>query len=251
MAPYILGVASHKGGTGRTTCAAMIGWALGRAGHRVGLLDASVIPSLDLLTGTAEQLNWENVELLPAESDPRTRSDLEIVIVDSPSLVEPSCVDVLVKADGVLMTMLLEPMTFRTLASAIQGVEAARAANAKLALLGIVLNQVNRKDPIQKELLDLADDSVKQLLLEPFLPLLPELNQWSLTPGCEPPGVPAQRIATALAERVARATELKRELVTAGVQVQSRASRYVAERRSMRQKRQSLFARIRDAMFGN
>ena len=79
--PYVLAVASHKGGTGRTTAALALAWLWGRAGRRVTLADADPARAAGLVArGPSGECDWPNVryhdgfpELTDDEADEAAR----------------------------------------------------------------------------------------------------------------------------------------------------------------------------------
>jgi ATP-binding protein involved in chromosome partitioning len=65
----VIAVASGKGGVGKSTVAVNLALALGRLGHRVGLLDIDVYgPSLPILLGINERPNVHGKRIIPLEA---------------------------------------------------------------------------------------------------------------------------------------------------------------------------------------
>ena len=65
---HVLAVASGKGGVGKSTVAVNLAMALGRLGHRVGLLDADIYgPSIPMMLGISDQPRVVENRLLPVE----------------------------------------------------------------------------------------------------------------------------------------------------------------------------------------
>ena len=58
---YVIAVGSGKGGVGKTTCAVNLAVALGKMGHRVGLIDADIYgPNVPMMLGATRQPNVVN-----------------------------------------------------------------------------------------------------------------------------------------------------------------------------------------------
>jgi cellulose biosynthesis protein BcsQ len=203
-APYVLAVASHKGGTGRTTAAASLAWTWGSQGLRVTLLDADPVGAATLLTSDRSgTCPWPNVRLssdLSALKEGGLTGDL--IVVDCPSLTEPAAQEVLTRADGVLLTCLPDPLSLRSVPSASAAIEAARASNDRLDLLGILLPIVDEADRLQNQMLEQLRELHGGLLLEPVVPAAAEYRHWPMRPGSPPPEGPAREAYQALAQLV-------------------------------------------------
>lgn len=66
---HVIAIASGKGGVGKSSVTALLGAALARAGHRVGILDADVTgPSIPRLFGLHEAPRANYLGMLPPES---------------------------------------------------------------------------------------------------------------------------------------------------------------------------------------
>ena len=197
--PYILAVVSHKGGTGRTTAALALAWSWGRAGRAVTLLDADPIRSASLvaLDGSGN-CHWPNVTFragLEALNEPL---EGEIVVIDSPSLLDKLSRQVLHKARGLILTCLADPLSIRTVPAAATVIETARTVNPQLELLGILISIYNGRDTVQAAMLNRLEQAHKELLLEPAIPFQAEVRDWPLTPGLDPPTGPARDAFAAL-----------------------------------------------------
>ncbi len=58
---YVIAVGSGKGGVGKTTCAVNLAVALGKMGHKVGLIDADIYgPNVPMMLGATRQPNVVN-----------------------------------------------------------------------------------------------------------------------------------------------------------------------------------------------
>lgn len=189
--PYFLAVASHKGGTGRTTTALALAWLWGAQGRRVALLDADPIQAAALVAARADGCPWAGVRLLrglPAADG--ALADCDVVVADCPSLTESAAAPVLRRADGIVLTCLAEVYCVRTLPVAVRAIAAARQDNPRLELLG-VLPGVYRADPLSAVLLGELRAGQRDLLLEPPIPFHTAVRDWAMTPGGPLPAGPA------------------------------------------------------------
>jgi cellulose biosynthesis protein BcsQ len=200
--PFFLAVASHKGGTGRSTTAAALAWTWGRAGRRVRLVDADPVGAATLIArGPDGSCGWANVAvdaLAPGDLDP-TRlmrgaegSDAELVIVDCPALSEPAAMAVLSACDGALLTCLADPLSLRTAPSATAALAAARKTRPDLRLMGLLICQYRADDPLQSAMMTRLREGHARVVLEPPVPFQPELADWAMSGGADlPPGTAA------------------------------------------------------------
>jgi cellulose biosynthesis protein BcsQ len=201
---YVLAVASHKGGTGRTTTALALAWHWGQTGRRVTLVDADPGRTAGLVAlNTDGVCIWPNVQYraaLPAPGD--SAFDADLVVVDCPSLLGGDARSVLWVADGALLTCVADPLSLRTVPAAVGVLVAARTANPRLELLGLAITVYNSWDSIQPPMLARLRQMHSDVLVEPPVPFDAGLRDWSLEPGAGlPPGSAADAyaaLATAL-----------------------------------------------------
>ncbi|MBL8800183.1 MAG: ParA family protein [Planctomycetia bacterium] len=200
-APYVLAVASQKGGTGRTTAALALAWTWGRAGKRVTLLDADPVGAATLVAGGSPgACRWTGVRLASFTGADWPNLDAEIVLVDCPSLTESAARPILARADGVLLTCLPDLLALRTLAAATSALRAARQSNPRLEVLGLLVGILHEADAGQQQVLAQLRQLHAGLLLEPPLPFRPEVRDWPLAPGSDLPAGPARLAYAAVAE---------------------------------------------------
>ena len=200
--PYMLAVTSHKGGTGRTTLACALAWMWGSRGLNVALVDADPVKATSLVaadqSGTCP---WPHVQLIVANQGvTRIPAKQDIVIIDSPPATEPLAQKVFQQCDGVVICCLADSLALNTLPAATRSVKEARQKNAKLRLLGIVVNIFNEVNLAQTRCLSLLRGARGGLFVEPPIPSRPEMRDWPMKPGSPLPSGPAQKPLRDLAD---------------------------------------------------
>jgi len=202
--PYILAIGSHKGGTGRTTAALSLACLWGRSGIRVTLADVDPVRAAGLVALADGTCRWSNVRYsvsLPRPRDPGYDADL--IVVDCPALLTPAARPVLQRATTIVLTVLADPLSLRTVPAAAGVLESARADNSRLELLGVLVGRYNERDSLQPPILEQLRQMHGPLLLDPAIPDDPALRDWPLSPGGELPDGPAAAAFAVLAARLA------------------------------------------------
>jgi len=189
--PYVLVVASQKGGTGRTTAALALAWAFGQAGRAVALIDADPLGAArQVACGPSGRCAWANVRCLVGPAALDALRPGELAVVDAPSLLAAGAAALLRRADGLVLTGLADPVSLRTFAAAGVAIGAAQDANPKLELLGLLVG-LYAPDPVQDAVLARLRRSQPGLVLEPPIPFDEAVRDWPADPGAPPPAGPA------------------------------------------------------------
>ncbi|MCB9919642.1 MAG: ParA family protein [Planctomycetes bacterium] len=200
-APYRLVVASHKGGTGRTTATLALASAFGAMGKRVLLLDANITQTLHLFAQGGKRELFPGVKLGNVHEEADDPS-YDIVMVDAPPIFEDASRELCRRADGVLLTTLPDPLAFRTIPGATRALVEAKEDNASLELLGICVSVHDEEDRLQREMVTELRERLGDFCLETAIPLQDEITEWGLQGGPVPEG-PARRAYAALAKEIA------------------------------------------------
>ena len=188
-APYVLSVISHKGGTGRTTAALSLAWSWAASGRRVVFIDADPIRAASLLALDGQgQCPWPNLQFI-AGAEALSRPLVgDVVVIDCPNLLDSAnSRPVLHQSDGIILTCLADPLSIRTVPAAANVIEAAKAVNPRLELLGILISIYNARDPVHSAMLGRLREAHQDLLLEPVIPYQAAVRDWPLHPGSNPP----------------------------------------------------------------
>lgn len=185
--PLILALASHKGGTGRTTTALTLAWAFGQAGHKVVFVDADEQQSASLLAlDTHGRCPWPGVQFHTGPESLARPIDADVVVVDPPALTAPTAARVLRHVHGVILTCLADPMSIRTVPAAAAVIEQCRSENPRLELLGLLICIYRAEDPVQAAMLTRMHQAHRDLLLDPVIPFQASLRDWPMRPGSSP-----------------------------------------------------------------
>lgn len=183
--PYVLAVASHKGGTGRTTIALALAWIWGQLGRRVLLADADPNRSAALIAADdAGVCRWPNVDLMegmPALD--RLPPPADVIVVDCPALTESGAFDVLRHTDGLILTCLADTLCLRTLPTSTAAIRESVRDNPRLKLLGIVINLFDGADAAQSRLVSRIHKAGRPPLVGLPIPVQQAVRDWSLKPG--------------------------------------------------------------------
>jgi hypothetical protein len=86
--------------------------------------------------------------------------------------------------------------------AAAAAIDAARGDNPRLGMLGILVGIYNSRDAVQATMLDRLRQGHRDLLLQPVVPIQPEVRQWPMSPGSPPPQGPALDSFAEIARRL-------------------------------------------------
>jgi cellulose biosynthesis protein BcsQ len=202
--PLILALASHKGGTGRTTTALTLAWSLGHSGHRTIFVDADEQQSAALLALNSQGVcSWPNVTFRRQADTLDEPIDADVVIVDPPALTAESAAKVLQRVHGVILTSLADPMSIRTVPAAAAVIEQTKSINPRLELLGLLICMYRPEDPVQSAMLVRLHQAHRDLLLDPVIPFQASWRDWALHPGTPPFDGPARAAVMTFSQHLA------------------------------------------------
>jgi chromosome partitioning protein len=212
----VLAIASHKGGTGRTTLSLGLAWVLGQQGLQVLLVDPDPTRSAALVACDAAGVcRWKGVDVATT-LDPTHFGNYDLVLIDCPSLNERAAIATLKVADWLILTCLADTLSLRTLPAAAAALREAREEGGEAVLLGLVLNLFDANNPVQQRLHQQLQLTKRPPLLGAPIPVQSSLREWPLQPGSAMPSGPARaavlELAFTLRDKFAASTP--REVVT-------------------------------------
>lgn len=172
---------------------------MNRLGLQVGVVGADPAGTARLMVAAERgATRWADVVLETNIHRALARRESAVVVVDTPPLTDPACGRLLAQADGVLVTLLPDLMSLRTLPAATQAVAEACAARPELEFLGLVLQRCRRQERIRLELARAAGD----LVLDPQVPDDPAIQAWPWEYGPDMPEGAARLAYAQLSEEL-------------------------------------------------
>ncbi len=181
-APYIMAVTSQKGGSGRTTTTLALALAFARAGYSATLVDADRAGALSRVFPDGLPASWENLGFRRQLDWSDASFAGDIAIVDAPALTDPEAAGVLGRSGGILLTGLADPLSTRTIPSAIRALEAIAESNPNFELIGLLLNAIDADDALQCQIRDSLLATHPELILPDQIPVDDALRDWPTTP---------------------------------------------------------------------
>ena len=165
--PYVIAVASHKGGVGKTTISAALSWTFGQKNRRVVAVDGENQSGLTAICAKGDNdCFWKNVSLVrqlpPSMSRLSPRADL--VLVDCPSIFDKEGQRIMELADGILLCINLDILMLRTLPRTLGVFHRLRERKPSTHILGIVVNQYQPRQIGLFQKINLVND---QLIISP------------------------------------------------------------------------------------
>lgn len=201
--PYVLVVASSKGGTGRTTTALALGWLWSEAGLEVAVINGD--PGQPGHPDCAQpQARWNSTapQFLPELPAPGQFPQCDLVVIDGPGLDDRAAQRALRLADAVLLTSRADPLAEQALESSLETVDRARRFNPRLDVVGAVINLYDTACPWQRCVLRQLQEQLGDLV-RLAVPFQTEMTTWLASPCGPPPDGPACAAYARLSEHVA------------------------------------------------
>lgn len=216
----LIAVISHKGGAGKTTTAVQLAEELARRGQRTLLVDAdrqqgaglllgidspagcvqqTSVPQLDYL-GSARLTDLEVADCYASIAD---RFDLGIV--DTPSLDDALARAWLREAAAALMVLQVDPLTVKTLPSALNTLEVVRAFKPSIVLLGLLPTMFNQEEAAHRSLLAELLSRRPEAVFTPVVPADSGLMHRANVQEHPPVGEAARQAYQCAVDRILRA----------------------------------------------
>src|SRR5712692_1155319 len=218
----LIAVISHKGGAGKTTSAVQIAEELARRGQRTLLVDAdrqqgaglllgidapagcvqrTTVPQLDYL-GSARLTDLEIADCYAGVAD-----RFDVGVVDTPSLDDPLARAWLREAAAALMVLQVDPLTVKTLPSALNTLELVRALKPSIQILGLLPTMFDEREEAHGRLLAELLSRRPEAVFTPVVPADPGLMHRANVEDCPPVGDATRQAYQCAVDRILRALE--------------------------------------------
>src|SRR5438067_680073 len=224
----LIAVISHKGGAGKTTSAVQIAEELARRGQRTLLVDAdrqqgaglllgidapagcvqrTVVPNLDYL-GSARLTDLEIADCYAGFAN-----RFDVGVVDTPSLDDPLARGWLREASAALMVLQVDPLTVKTLPSALNTLEVVRAFKPSIQILGLLPTMFDASEEAHGKLLAELLSRRPDAVFTPVVPADPGLMHRANAAECPPVGDAARQAYQCAVDRILRSLAVSTESV--------------------------------------
>ncbi len=218
----LIAVISHKGGAGKTTSAVQLAEELARRGQRTLLVDAdrqqgaglllgidapagcvqrTMVPQLDYL-GSARLTDLEIADCFASVAN-----RFDVGVVDTPSLDDALARAWLREAAAALMVLQVDPLTVKTLPSALNTLEVVRAFKPSIQILGLLPTMFDQHEAAHGKLLAELLSRRPEAVFTPVVPQDPGLMHRANREDCPPVGDAALQAYQCAVDRILRALD--------------------------------------------
>src|SRR5439155_11501280 len=218
----LIAVISHKGGAGKTTSSVQIAEELARRGQRTLLVDADRQQGAGLLLGidapagcvqrtTVPDLDYlgsarlTDLEIADCYAGFATRFD--VGVVDTPSLDDALARAWLREAAAALMVLQVDPLTVKTLPSALNTLEVVRAFKPSIQILGLLPTMFDQNEEAHSRLLAELLSRKPEAVFTPVVPVDSGLMHRANTEEAPPLGEAARQAYQCAIDRILRVLE--------------------------------------------
>ena len=123
-----------------------------------------ILPSNILLSAAELEFNRPGREFLLKNCLAEVTEDYDYIVIDTPPALNVLTVNAYVAADGLIIPMAPEILSLLGISQIRETINTVRRCyNARLQVLGIVLNKFNQRFTLNREVLDMAEQIAKQL----------------------------------------------------------------------------------------
>jgi chromosome partitioning protein len=218
----LIAVISHKGGAGKTTSAVQLAEELARRGQRTLLVDADrqqgagLLLGIDAPAGCVQRTMMGDLSYLGsarltdleiADCYASVANRFDVGVVDTPSLDDALARAWLREAAAALMVLQVDPLTVKTLPSALNTLEVVRAFKPSIQILGLLPTMFDQHEEAHSRLLAELLSRKPEAVFTPVVPMDSGLMHRANTEEAPPLGEAARQAYQCAVDRILRALE--------------------------------------------
>jgi chromosome partitioning protein len=218
----LIAVISHKGGAGKTTSAVQLAEELARRGQRTLLVDADrqqgagLLLGIDAPAGCVQRTMMGDLSYLGsarltdleiADCYNSVANRFDIGVVDTPSLDDALARAWLREAAAALMVLQVDPLTVKTLPSALNTLEVVRAFKPSIQILGLLPTMFDQHEEAHSRLLAELLSRKPEAVFTPVVPVDSGLMHRANTEEAPPLGEAARQAYQCAVDRILRVLE--------------------------------------------
>jgi chromosome partitioning protein len=215
----LIAVISHKGGAGKTTSAVLLAEELARRGQRTLLVDADrqqgagLLLGIDAPAGCVQKTMVGDLSYLGsarltdleiADCYASVASRFDVGVVDTPSLDDALARAWLRESAAALMVLQVDPLTVKTLPSALNTLEVVRAFKPSIQVLGLLPTMFDQNEDAHGRLLAELLSRRPEAVFTPVVPVDPALRHRANQEDCPKLGEAAHQAYQCAVDRILR-----------------------------------------------
>jgi chromosome partitioning protein len=215
----LIAVISHKGGAGKTTSAVQLAEELARRGQRTLLVDADrqqgagLLLGIDAPAGCVQKTMVGDLSYLGsarltdleiADCYASVAARFDVGVVDTPSLDDALARAWLREAAATLMVLQVDPLTVKTLPSALNTLEVVKAFKPTIQVLGLLPTMFDKDEEAHGRLLAELLSRRPEAVFTPVVPVDPGLRHRANQEECPALGEAARQAYECAVDRILR-----------------------------------------------
>lgn len=215
----LIAVISHKGGAGKTTSAVQLAEELARRGQRTLLVDADrqqgagLLLGIDAPAGCVQRTMTGDLSYLGsarltdleiADCYASVANRFDVGVVDTPSLDDALARAWLRESAAALMVLQVDPLTVKTLPSALNTLEVVKAFKPTIQVLGLLPTMFDQNEEAHGRLLAELLSRRPEAVFTPVVPADSGLRHRANQEECPPVGEAARQAYQCAVDRILR-----------------------------------------------